>query len=219
MSLAVTADMAQDYGYVAVGVAMILESTIGVGIVVPGLTILVGAGVLAGSGKLAVELLWPIAYVAVVIGDLAGYALGRFGTLRSTRIANASKRLNRMIRLDRVAWWWFFFHFPVVTRTVFPIAVGASRVRFITWLMVSCGAAALFVTTFLGLGVAVGRVAGDIGGAKRASEVIEIGFLVILGLAIAWVVGRRLRAASAALGHDSARSHRSIDTEDEDCAT
>ena len=74
--LAHLAPVLDHYGYLAVGGFVLLEDF---GIPVPGETILIAAAVYAGAGRLSVIGVGLIAFLAAVIGDNLGYAIGRFG--------------------------------------------------------------------------------------------------------------------------------------------
>jgi membrane protein DedA with SNARE-associated domain len=74
--LAHLAPLLDDYGYLAVGALIFLEDF---GVPVPGETILIAASVYAGAGLLNIFAVAAIAVVAAVIGDNAGYLIGRSG--------------------------------------------------------------------------------------------------------------------------------------------
>ncbi|MGH3413995.1 MAG: DedA family protein [Marmoricola sp.] len=67
------------YGYLAVGGFVLLEDF---GVPVPGETILIAAAVYAGAGRLDIALVVVVAFVAAVVGDNIGYAIGRYGGRR-----------------------------------------------------------------------------------------------------------------------------------------
>lgn len=64
------------YGYAAVGGLVLLEDF---GVPAPGETVLIAAAVYAGAGRLNVVAVAALAFVAAVIGDNIGYAIGHFG--------------------------------------------------------------------------------------------------------------------------------------------
>jgi membrane protein DedA with SNARE-associated domain len=64
------------YGYLAVGSLITLEDF---GVPVPGETTLIAAAVFAGFGHLNILLVILIAFVAAVMGDNIGFAIGSFG--------------------------------------------------------------------------------------------------------------------------------------------
>jgi len=67
------------YGYLAVGGFVLLEDF---GVPTPGETILIAAAVYAGAGRLSIALVVLIAWVAAVVGDNIGYAIGTYGGRR-----------------------------------------------------------------------------------------------------------------------------------------
>ncbi|MET8948787.1 DedA family protein [Streptomyces sp. NPDC004542] len=65
-----------DYGYWAVGAVVFAEDF---GVPAPGETMLIAAGVYAGAGRLNIAAVAVIAFAAAVLGDNAGYLIGRSG--------------------------------------------------------------------------------------------------------------------------------------------
>ncbi|MGW3243388.1 DedA family protein [Streptomyces sp. NPDC001070] len=65
-----------DWGYLAVGVLVLLDNG---GIPVPGQTVLVVAAAYAGTGRMDIAGVIAVAVVAAVAGDFLGYLIGRSG--------------------------------------------------------------------------------------------------------------------------------------------
>src|SRR6516225_6333435 len=74
--LAALAGPLEQYGLWAIFVLVLLEDF---GIPVPGETVLIAGAVYAGSGRLNVVAVGIVGFVAAVLGDNIGYAIGRFG--------------------------------------------------------------------------------------------------------------------------------------------
>jgi membrane protein DedA with SNARE-associated domain len=74
--LANLAPVLDHYGYLAVGGFIALEDF---GVPLPGETILIAAAVYAGAGRLNIVAVGLIAFLAAVIGDNIGFAIGHFG--------------------------------------------------------------------------------------------------------------------------------------------
>lgn len=70
------APLLNHYGYLAVGGLVLLEDF---GVPVPGETTLIAAAVYAGAGRLNVVVVALVAFVAAVLGDNVGFAIGYFG--------------------------------------------------------------------------------------------------------------------------------------------
>lgn len=67
------------YGYLAVAGLVLLEDF---GVPVPGETVLILGAVYAGTGRLSVWLVGVLAFLAAVMGDNIGFAIGHFGGRR-----------------------------------------------------------------------------------------------------------------------------------------
>jgi membrane-associated protein len=74
--LASLINVAHNVGYPLLFLLVMSESS---GVPVPGETALITAGVLASAGKLQIEIVIALAAVAAIIGDNAGYVIGRRG--------------------------------------------------------------------------------------------------------------------------------------------
>src|SRR5260370_17879349 len=72
-------NLVESYGYVAVFVLIALES---VGIPLPGESALVSAAAFAASGRLSLPWVVFVAAAAAIVGDNAGYWIGRKGGYR-----------------------------------------------------------------------------------------------------------------------------------------
>ncbi len=92
MSLSLINHLLQSYGYFAVFAFIALES---LGIPLPGETTLIAAAIYAGSTHhLNIGVVFLVAAAAAILGDNAGYWIGRSG---GQRLAN---RYGRFVRLD-----------------------------------------------------------------------------------------------------------------------
>jgi membrane protein DedA with SNARE-associated domain len=92
MSLSLISHLLQSYGYFAVFVFIALES---LGVPLPGETTLIAAAVYAGSTHhLNIGVIFLVAATAAIVGDNAGYWLGRAGGQRLV------DRYGRFVRLD-----------------------------------------------------------------------------------------------------------------------
>jgi membrane protein DedA with SNARE-associated domain len=74
--LADVAPILDHWGYLAVGGLVFVEDF---GVPLPGETVLIAAAVYSGTGRLNIVVVAVIAFVAAVLGDNLGYAIGRFG--------------------------------------------------------------------------------------------------------------------------------------------
>jgi membrane protein DedA with SNARE-associated domain len=77
--LATIAPYLDRYGYGAVGGLLLLENF---GVPLPGEAVLIAASIYAGAGRLNIVAVGVIAFVAAVVGDSIGWAIGRSGGRR-----------------------------------------------------------------------------------------------------------------------------------------
>lgn len=106
------------YGYGALFGVLFAESF---GLPLPGEAFLITASFLATQGQLNIWLVGLTAWIAVVLGDNAGYAIGRFGGRRliirhGARVGISAERLNKTER--------FFAHYGpeiVIVARFFPV--------------------------------------------------------------------------------------------------
>lgn len=188
--------LASPWGYVIVGLLAALEASAFVGLFVPGeLAMLVG-GYLAHQGRASLSVMIAVAVLGAVVGDSAGYEIGRhFGDhLRRGRLG---KRIGdeRWARAEaylrthggRAV---FFGRFVGVMRALVPALAGASHMpyrRFLAW---NALGALIWAPGLVLLGFAAGRSYRQVAHyAGQASLLLLVVFLVIVAIAAAarWV--------------------------------
>jgi membrane protein DedA with SNARE-associated domain len=190
------------YGYLAVVGLIMVESF---GIPAPGQTILVVAGVSAGSGRLNVVLVAGLGFLAAVTGDSVGYWIGRSGgrrlVLRVGRYVFLTEK-----RLDAVEGF-FARHggkIVVVARFVDGlrqfngVVAGLAGMRW--WRFLACNAlgAAVWASLWTAVGYFAGRHLDRI---YREVQRYQLYFLFLLVAVVAVVLARwlwRRRRAGAA---------------------
>ena len=180
------------------------ESALGVGVLVPGETVVLAAAVgLAGSPWLVVAL--GAAWVGAFVADHVGFAVGRHAgpALRDSRVVQwlgVERWQGAVDTVERRSGWILVGArlLPGV-RTLVSAAAGASSLAYRRFVAVT----ALATLLWSGLWVLGGAVAGQ--ALLRAGDA-RIVLPVVLGpLALVWVV-RRLRATQPATGSDTGSS-------------
>lgn len=170
------------------------------GVPVPGETALVAAGLLAGSGQLALPAVIAVGTAAAILGDNLGYWFGRRGgralLLRDGRFAR--HRRKAVDKGER----FFERHGPKAVflgrwvsgvRIVAALTAGASRMPWRTFLLYNATGALAWAATVSGAAALLGPVAaGIIYGAGLAA----LGGVALYGTGRAWL--RRRRAAAEA---------------------
>lgn len=144
------------YGYLAVGGLLFLEDF---GILVPGETVLVAASVDAGLGHLNIILVFIVGFIASVLGDNVGFAIGEYGGhpllerygkyvfLTPKRLAGAERFFNRYGgRVVAVA------RFIDGLREINGIVAGLSEMKWSTFITYNALGAALWVGAWSSVG-------------------------------------------------------------------
>jgi membrane protein DedA with SNARE-associated domain len=187
------------YGYLAVAGLVLVEDF---GVPVPGETVLIAAAVYAGAGRLNIVLVGIIAVAAAVIGDNAGYAIGRFGgralALRYGRyVGLTSKRLDRAEAFvtRHGGWVVTFARFLEGLRQANGIIAGITGMPWRKFLAYNALGAVLWVGVWVSLGDLAGQHIGVI---YHQITRYSLYALIAAGLAILALVARQLVRRRAA---------------------
>ena len=168
MTLSWITHLVQSYGYYAVFTLIALES---MGIPLPGETALISAALYAGTTHhFSVVVLAVVATAAAVIGDNAGYWIGRTGGLR------LAERHGRYVRLDRAklragrylfarhGWKVVFFgRFVAVLRTFAAFFAGVGRMHWPRFLAANAAGGLLWASFYTFGAYALGSAASSVG--------------------------------------------------------
>ena len=186
------------FGYWAVLLLVLLESF---GIPVPGETVLIAASVYAGAGRLNVVAVAVVGFVAAVIGDNIGFAIGHFGgralVLRWGRYVRLTEeRLGKAEAFfdHNGAWIITVARFIEGLRQANGIVAGITGMRWLRFLAFNALGAALWVGTWVSLGYLAGSHIGTIYHyITQYSTYVLIALAVLLAGYIAWRLLRRRR--------------------------
>lgn len=208
--LGALAPLLDHYGYLAVGGLVLVEDF---GVPAPGETVLIAAAVYAGAGQLNIVVVAVIAFLAALIGDNIGFAIGHFGG------RPLAERLGRYVfltpeRLDAAEGFFTRHGGKVVTiarfveglRQANGIIAGITGMHWRKFLVFNALGAALWV----GLWVTLGDLAGDhitaiydVIHRYELYVLIAIGVLIV-ALVVRHLVRRRRPARKPAAAKDSA---------------
>jgi membrane protein DedA with SNARE-associated domain len=192
---AMIAHLVQSYGYYAVFALIALES---LGIPLPGESALIAAALYAGTTHhLNIAALAAVAASAAVIGDNAGYWIGKTGGRRLAERYGHYVRLNRA-RLKAGRYLFarhgvkvvFFGRFVAVLRTYAAFLSGLSTMRWSRFLIANAAGGVLWSGIYAFGAYALGNAASGIGNT-----------ITIVGLAVVGV----LTAATIVIGRRSLR--------------
>ncbi len=209
------------YGLWAILALVMIEDF---GVPVPGETILIAGAIYAGAGRLNVVAVGVVGFVAAVIGDNIGFAIGHFGgralALRWGRYVFLTEE-----RLDKAERFFDRHGGKVITiarfieglRQANGIVAGISGMRWRRFLAFNALGAALWVGTWVSLGYLAGkRITTIYHYITQYSYYLLVAVAVLLVAYIAWRLSRRRRRPSAvANGAPVATETRAADGADE----
>lgn len=203
------------YGYWAILLLVMVEDF---GIPVPGETILIAGAIFAGAGRLNVVIVAVIGFLAAVVGDNIGFAIGHFGgralVLRWGRYVGITEE-----RLDKAEVFFnrhggkiiVFARFIEGLRQANGIIAGISGMHWLRFVAFNALGAALWVGTWVSVGYFAGSHIGTIYHYITVySYYVLIALVVLLG---AWIAvrlrRRRTRREAARTAPESKTSDRS----------
>lgn len=130
------------FGYAIVFVATLLENSAFVGAAIPGDVVLLLAGFYAERGRLDLPPIMALAFVGALLGDSAGYMIGRVGGRRlvqrfGDRVFLPAHRIARVERYFQEYGLWAVAvgRFAPGIRTVNTFAAGMSRMPYLRFLV------------------------------------------------------------------------------------
>ena len=189
-------DLLHSYGYVLVFVVVGLES---LGIPVPGETVLLAAAALAAAGHMNIAIVIAVAAAGAILGDNAGYWIGRKGGIALVRRYGRVLRLTDA-RLAKVHQYFerhgaktvFFGRFIALLRTWAALFAGVGEMPYAEFTIFNATGGVVWACAIGALGYLFGRnlhkLEALIGDASWALAVA-----VVLALAVVWL-WRRHRA-------------------------
>lgn len=188
LSLENIQEIAHQYGYWAVFIGIALENT---GIPIPGETITIVGGFLAGSGELGYWTVLGTAIAGAVIGDNFGYWIGRFGgwplLVRVGSFFNISSRKLEEVRTkfrknaDKAV---FFGRFVTLLRIFAGPIAGIAQMPYYRFLICNLGGATVWALIMVTLSFFVGRL---IPLPQLIHWITQFGVVALI-LVIGWVV-------------------------------
>jgi membrane protein DedA with SNARE-associated domain len=160
--------LVQSYGYYAVFTLIALES---IGIPLPGETALITAALYAGTThQLSIIVLAAVAAAGAIVGDNAGYWLGRTGGHRLAerfgrfvRLDQAKLRLGRYLFARHGVKVVFFGRFIAVLRTFSAFFAGVSKMRWLSFLTANLAGGILWAALYAFGAYALGSAAHSVG--------------------------------------------------------
>jgi membrane protein DedA with SNARE-associated domain len=207
------APVLQHYGLVAIGLLILVEDF---GVPAPGETILIAGSVYAGAGHLNIVAVGVVGFIAAIIGDNIGFAIGHFGgralALRWGKyVFLTEERLNKAEHFfdRRGAIVITFARFVEGLRQANGIIAGITGMHWLRFLIFNAIGAALWVGTWVTAGYFAGNHITTIYHYVNLYSyylLIALGVL-ILGFVIRRLLRRRRRRLAAAVTSQVHEAH------------
>lgn len=180
-----------DYGLIAVLVGTFFE----------GETILVLGGIAAKMGHLSLPMVMVMAFIGSLLGDQLWFFVGRFGgdwvmRRRPQWKPGLRKALERLERNQ--VWFILCFRFLYGLRSVAPFAIGMSRVRTPTYVILNLIGAAIWAAVVAMLGYVFGHAVEVVLGDGGHWHLMAFALVLAVGLTMWWLRGRGMRRAAEA---------------------
>jgi membrane protein DedA with SNARE-associated domain len=195
------------YGLLAILAFVLLEDF---GIPVPGETVLIAGAVFAGAGRLNIVAVGVIGFIAAVVGDNIGYAIGRFGgralVLRWGRYVFLTRE-----RLDKAEAFFNQHGGKIITiarfieglRQANGIIAGIIEMHWLKFLAFNALGAALWVGTWVSVGYFAGaHITAIYDAITRYSLYAAITAAAVIIGWLAFHIRKRRRAKAAAAAAD-----------------
>jgi membrane-associated protein len=188
-------------GYVALTIIIFAETGLLIGFFLPGDSLLVSAGLIAARGTLDVWLMCALLTAAAILGQTAGYAIGKAAGPRL--FAREDSMFFKRSHLQRAQAFYekhggktiVLARFMPIVRTFVPVVAGAARMDYRRFQIFNVVGGVLWVCGMLMIGYGLGRYIPGI--EKHIDKVIILVIAVSLAPALisAW---RRKHAVAAA---------------------
>ncbi|HEY7268898.1 MAG TPA: DedA family protein [Dehalococcoidia bacterium] len=190
-------DLFDKYGYLVVFLGTLFENTLLLGLIIPGVIVILLAGINAHDGALNPFYAAALGILGAVLGDTISYLMGRFGWARlgnGESMRSFSEKVREPL-LNRGAFFVLAYHFAGYTRLFGPTAAGLFRMPYRRWAPLDHLGAALWVSTFIAIGYGLGAAGITLDSTDKYFHYIEWGLLAVLGLWMVFV----FRSSQAAL--------------------
>ena len=188
LSLETIQELASQYGYLAVFVGILLEN---LGIPLPGETITIVGGFLAGSGELNYWIVLGCAAMGAFIGGICGYFIGKYG---GWKLIQAFAKFFRVqdVQLEEIKTKFsenavkavFFGRFIALLRIFASPMAGVVEMPFGKFLAVNLAGATAWATVMTTIAFFVGKVVS----LEQLLAWVSKFAIGALAIAIAWIV-------------------------------
>jgi membrane protein DedA with SNARE-associated domain len=188
-------ELFDQYGLWVVSIAVLLENSMFLGLLVPGAIILILAGLSAENGSINIWYVFGLAIAATIIGDTMSYLIGRMGWTRALERTSMGPQIEKIReRMDQHTTWIILaYHFAGYSRMIGPAAAGIFRIPYRRWAPLDYLGGALWVFAFTMAGYFLGLAGVEFSDTKTVVTIIEWVLFGLLVLMVLWIYGRAMR--------------------------
>jgi membrane protein DedA with SNARE-associated domain len=177
----------EDYGYWVIFLGTLFENTLLLGLIVPGVIVILLAGVNAENGVISPPIAFVLGVLGTAIGDTLSYWAGRLGWTRvqpGGSVHAFTERVREPI-LRRGPLFVLVYHFAGYTRLFGPAAAGLLRMPYRQWAPADYLGAMVWVGFYLGAGYALGLAGFSLDSSEKWFRAFEWGLLAVIAV---WVI-------------------------------
>ena len=173
-------DLFDRFGTPIVFVAALIEATVGLGVVFPGVALMFLGGAYSADDRSTLGLVLVLAISGTIIGDTISYSAGRWGSrfLEGTKLGPAL-RLGEALIGSNTRWIIPFYHLHNVTRAVGPFGAGAIRMPLRVWMPLDYIGAVFANVIWVGGGAVFGSAILTDDGRLKEHPALRIGLVVV----------------------------------------
>lgn len=184
-----------DHGYWVVGISVLLENSMFLGLFVPGAIILILAGLSAENGSINIWYVFGLAIASTIVGDTVSYLIGRMGWTRALERTSMGPQIEKIReRMEaHTTWIILAYHFAGYSRMIGPAAAGIFRIPYRRWAPLDYLGGTLWVFAFTMAGVVLGLCGVEFSDTKTVVTIIEWVLFGLLVLMVAWIYGQAAR--------------------------
>jgi membrane protein DedA with SNARE-associated domain len=190
-------DFIKSNAYLIIFLGLILENTLFLGFIIPGLSLLMIGGFFAATGDTNIYYVFILGLLGTIIGDNLSLSLGRLisGVPSIENKVKSSKKIHEIIAYieNHQTKKMYFFHFPVYLRTIVPFSCGLIRFNFSKWIKIDLIGAVLFNLTFIFIGYITGNASGIINNALSIGGYVQLIFFIFFTIIIIKIIKRFIK--------------------------
>ncbi len=177
-------DLFERYGYWVVFLGTFCENTLFVGLIIPGVLVIILAGISAEEGLISFPVAVLLGIAGTVCGDTVSYLMGRYGWKRFGARSSFNDTMERIREpiIRRGPAYILLYHFLGYTRLLGPATAGVLHMPYRRWAPFDYAGASLWVTIHVSIGYALGLAGISFDSSDRYFRYVEWGLLVAVFL-------------------------------------